>query len=301
MKRQHGLLLLPVALALSVMGALAYAMTRGAADDASAVDAQYELDATRYLAEAGVRLAKWQNEKINCDSDRRFVDVRLPGVAGTMTADSITIKKKDELDITVTARSARGTVSTITREKMMFYDRTQQYDMVLDDDDDFRDTWINSNAPATSYGDSSDMVATDGGAHPLLSVDLNNLPPKSRVTKATLWLYLSSSNSVQTVRELAVHAVSRSWSEGTATWNSPWNTSPGGSYEVRPEWVTTIAGTNRFYRWDIGPLMRRWQGGELANFGMLFKPLGLNDARFNSTKANNNEPRMDISYHKRCD
>lgn len=299
MKHQQGLLLLPVALALSIMGALAYAMTRGAADDASAVDAQYELEATRYLAEAGLRLAKWQNEKINCDSNRRFVDVRLPGVAGTVTANSITIKK-EEFTATVTAKSPRGTVSTITRDKMMFYDRTQQYDTVLPDSA-FKDTTISSIFPNASFGNLSWLEASDGRAHPLLSVSLSSFPSKARVTKATLWLYLNSSNSVQTVRELAVHAVTRGWTDGSATWNSPWNTSPGGSYEMQPESVTAIAGTNRFYRWDIGPLMRRWHSGELANFGMLFKPLGLNDTRFNSIDANNNEPRVDVSYHLRCD
>ncbi|VXC28433.1 DNRLRE domain-containing protein [Massilia sp. 9I] len=299
MKRQHGLLLLPVALALSVMGALAYAMTRGGADDASAVDAQYDIEATRYLAEAGLRLAKWQNEKINCDSERRFSNVRLPGVAGTASVDDITVKK-DEFKATVTATSARGTVSSITRDKMVFYDRTRQYDTVLPDSE-FRDTWINSDAPASSNGGGDHFLeATDGKAHPLLSVSLSSLPNDSRVTKATLWLYLNSSNSVQTVRELAVHAVTRGWADGSATWNSPWTTSPGGSYESRPEFTTAIAGTNRFYRWDIGPLVRRWRSGELANFGVLFKPRGLNESRFNSINAINNGPRMDVSYHLRC-
>ncbi len=298
MKRQHGLLLLPVALALSVMGALAYAMTRGGADDASAVDAQYDIEATRYLAEAGLRLAKWQNEKINCDSDRRFTNVRLPGVAGAVSADSIAIKK-DEFTAAVTATSTRGTVSSITRDKMVFYDRTRQYDKVLQDSD-IKDTWISADEPDTSKGSNAFLVATDGRAHPLLSVSLSDLPNDSRVTKATLWLYLGSSNSVQTVRELAVHAVTRAWTDGSANWNSPWNTSPGGMYEARPEFTTAVAGTNRFYRWDIGPLMRRWQSGELANSGMLFKPLGLNAASFNSANNTNNRPRVDVSYHQRC-
>ncbi|MCC2954873.1 DNRLRE domain-containing protein [Massilia sp. IC2-477] len=299
MKRERGLLLLPVALALSVMGMLAYAMARGSADEVAAIDAEYDVEATRYLAEAGLRLAKWQNERVGCGNPKAFGTVRLKGVPGELRAIDVELDK-GEFEATVRAESPRGTVSTVTLDKMPFYDRTQQYDTVLPNSA-FRDTTISSVSPNAPDNTPESLEATDAKAHFLLSVALESFPTKARVTKATLWLYLDSSNSVQTVRELAAHAVTRAWTEGTATWNSPWNTSPGGSYEARPEAVTAIAGTNRFYRWDIGPLVRRWHGGALANFGMLFKPSGLNRAIFRSREAGNNRPRMDVSYNLRCD
>lgn len=298
MKREKGLLLLPVALALSIMGALAYAMTRGGAHDATAVDAQYDAEVARYLAEAGLRLAKWQNEKIGCDSERRFAGARLPGVAGSVSVDAIRTDK-EKFSATVTATSARGAVGTLARSNMMFYDRARQYDTTLPNSA-FKDTYISSVSPNTSYGSGGTLEASDGKAHILLSVSLSSLPNNARPTKAALWLYLDDSDSVQVVRELAAHAVTRAWSDGSATWTAPWNTTPGGSYEARPEFTATIGGAKTWYRWDVGPLTRRWADNKVGNFGMLFKPLGLNTARFNSIDAGNNRPRMDVSYHLRC-
>jgi len=295
MKRQHGLLLLPVAIALAVMGALAYSMTRGGAADAGAVDAQYDVEATRYLAEAGLRLAKWQNEKKGCKSELRFTNVRLPGVAGAMSVSTLEVDK-EKFKATVTATSDRGTVSSLSGDKMMFFDRSDEDDTTLKP----KDTYISSISPNESYNNSGSLAATDGKAHILVSMPLGEIPNDARATKATLWMFLSSSNSVQTVRGLAAHAVTRGWSDGSATWNSPWNTSPGGSYDPRPETFTPIAGAGEWYKWELGPLVRRWESGAQNNFGVLLKPTGLNGAIFNSVDAGIRKLYVDVSYHLRC-
>lgn len=295
MKRQHGLLLLPVALALSVMGALAYAMTRGAADDASAVDAQYDLEATRYLAEAGLRLAKWQNEKLGCDRREKFTAVQLPGGAGTVTVNSITVKK-EQFAATVTAESPRGALITMSRDEMMFFDRSHEDDLEAE----VKDTYISSNNPFTAYGSSDELEATDGKAHILVSIPLDKIPKNARVSRTILSMYLRSSNSVQSVRELAVHAVTRNWSYDSATWVYPWIFSPGGSYNPQSETVVPIGGINQRYEWKIGALVRRWDNGTQENFGVLLKPRGLNGARFNSVNAGQNKLSVDIYFHRRC-
>lgn len=294
--RQRGLLLLPVAIALAIMGALAYSMARAGAYDVAAVDAQYRLEAARYLAEGGLRLAKWQNEMIAGCHTRRFSRVRLPGVAGEMSVESLTVRKNEYTAI-VTA-TADGAVSRQTRNKMAFYDRTRLYSMTLPDSE-FKDTYISSMEPGKSNGNSSTLEATDDKTHILVGVSLSKVPKDAWVTRATFWLYLNGSSSVQTVRQLAAHAVTRPWTDGSATWNSPWNTTPGGSYETRPEAVTALGG-NGWYGWEIGALMQRWRSEALANNGMLFKPQGLNKASFNSENAGNNRPRMDVSYQLRC-
>ena len=46
--------------------------------------------------------------------------------------------------------------------------------------------------------------------------------------------------------------------------------------------------------------MRRWRSGALANNGILFKPSGLNEARFDSVNGSS-EPRVDVEYQRRCD
>ena len=295
MKRQQGLLLLPVALALSIMGALAYAMTRGTADDASAVDAQYDLEATRYLAEAGLRLTKWQNEKRGCDSRAKFTDIELPVGAGRLTVTDLMVKKEG-FAATVTARSPRGAVSSVSGDKMMFFDRSDEEDVTLE----VTDTYISSNNPFTSYGGSGELEATDGKAHILVNIKPEKIPKDTRMTRTVLSMYLRSSNSVQSVRELAVHAVTRTWSHDSAIWVYPWVFSPGGSYDPQPERVVPIAGTGSRYEWDIAPLVRRWENGTQENFGVLLKPRGLNGARFNSEGTGPNELRVKAYFHRRC-
>jgi type II secretory pathway component PulK len=63
MKRQRGLVLLPMTLALALVAVVAYGMTRDGAMNVSAVDAQFDTERARYLAEAGVNLVKWRNQQ----------------------------------------------------------------------------------------------------------------------------------------------------------------------------------------------------------------------------------------------
>ena len=60
MTPQRGLVLLPVTLVLAIVGTLAYVMTRDGTMNVSTIDAQYETDRMRYLAEAGVNLLKFR-------------------------------------------------------------------------------------------------------------------------------------------------------------------------------------------------------------------------------------------------
>lgn len=297
--RQDGMLLLPVVIVLSIMGALAYGMTRQGSVGMSAVDAQYDMEVTRYLAEAGLRLAKWQNEKIGCGSTQRFANVQIPGVAGSVNIDGPIVLDHEKFMVSVTATSARGSVSSVSRDKMMFFDRARRYPMTLPASA-LKDTYISSLFPTSSYGSSNFLEATDNKEHMLVNVSVASIPTHARVMSAGLSLYMFNSTSVQTERKLAVHAVTRAWSDGSATWNSPWSTSPGGSIEAQPLDTVAVPSLGR-YTWNIASLMRRWDSGALGNYGVLFKPVGLNEARFYSINSAVQPPRLDIEYNLRCD
>lgn len=293
---QRGMLLLPVALALAIIGALAYSMTREGATSVAAVDDQYDIEVARYLAEAGLRLAKWQNEKLGCSSKVRFNTVSLPG--GSVVADSVQVKKS-EIDIVVTATSTvrsagrAGAVSRIDRKKMMFFDRSATLRSSLDEDDG-EDTFIRIGS--AKQGDANFLEATDGSAHPLLKFTLN-LPDNARIYKAELSLYQYDTQSVQVERALALHPLTRFWTKD-ATWSGSFS-SDGGDFETQPAATTAIAGNGR-YTWQIRALAARWAADKNSNYGVLLKPLGLNQARFYSLNNASQKPGLVIDYHARC-
>ena len=290
------MLLLPVAIALAITGALAYTMTREGAISVSAVDDQYDIEVARYLAEGGVRLAKWQSEKRGCNNPARFATVALPG--GSVVANSVTVNG-GEIDIVVTATSTAravargGAVNRLERKKLAFFDRKTP-DRVSLDDNDGEDTFVRIGSG--KQGDANYLEATDGKSHPLLKFSLG-LADNVRIVKAELSLYQYYSNSVQVERALAVHPVTRNWNKD-ATWTSSF-ASAGGDYEANPAATVAIAANGR-YTWQITPLVARWVVDKGRNYGVLFKPLGLNEARFYSLNNAFQKPGLVIDYNKRC-
>lgn len=292
--RQRGMLLLPVTIAMAVIGALAYSMTREGAMGVSAIDRQYDLESARYLAEAGVRLAKWQNEKQGCSSSRKFTDVSLPGVAGTVTAANIRVKNGD-IDVTVVSSTPLGAASTLQRTNLGFYDRTALRQLTIPASDG-KDTFIRSGSGNQASADF--LEATDNRAHPLVEFSLNDLPDDAMIASAELSMYHYDTKSVQVVRSLAAHAVTRDARYDDATWTFPW-TNAGGDYDPVAAASTAIAGNGR-YAWRIDALARRWLSKAQPNYGVLFKPLGLNEARFYSLNNAAERPRLAVQYYARC-
>lgn len=295
-RRQRGMLLLPVAIVLAITGALAYTMTREGAMSVAGVDRQYDLEAARYLAEAGLRLAKWQNEKRGCGSEVAFDGVTLPGVAGAVRATDVAADGAD-IDIDVVATGPLGSVSSASRRNLQRFDRSavQQLILAASDGDD---TYIQSGS--ATQGSSPVLQATDNASYPLIRYSLGKVPSRSRIARAELSLYQFTSSSVQVERSISVHAVTRDWKKDDATWIFPW-TSPGGDYQPALEATASIVGNSGRYAWRIDSLVRQWWGGALVNHGVLLKPSGLNGANFYSFENTSSEkPRLMIDYYLRC-
>lgn len=288
------MLLLPVAVALAVMGALAYTMTRQGAMSVAEVDRQYDLEAARYLAEAGLRLVKWRNEKEGCASAEAFTSLSLPGMGGTVSITELLVAG-GEMTMTATARAPLGSESTAQRRKLKMYERKTLYRMTVPDADG-KDIFIRSGSSA--QGGTATMEATDGTAYPLIRYSLSKLESQSRVVKAELSLYESVPGSATGMRTLALHRLTRDWKDNDATWTFPW-TSPGGDYLAAPD-ASAALGTNRRYAWRIDTLVRRWIDGGAPNFGVLLKPSGMNGARLNSLENASERPRLVIDYYMRC-
>jgi len=299
--RQGGILLLPVALTLALLGTLAYALTSEGSMSAADIDAKYEIEAARYLATGAVNLARWQNERISCNSAQKFTSLKLGN--GTITADEVSLEGKSTLNISVTAKVG-STARSIVDAKSTRYDRSKADSTDLIIPSGGNDSSIKRNAG--SLATDQYLQTTEGSSHAVLKFDMPPEPKELKdglVVSARLTLTHASSNT-QAPRSLGVHRVTSNWGPG-ATWSSPWNTE-GGDYLATPLWTVPIDGNsnaNVDYTWRIDALVQGWLDGTIPKRGLLLKPIGPLDAKFYSLDAPNAvavKPRLVVRFYPRC-
>lgn len=295
---QRGLLLLPVALTLALVGAVAYELSRDGSMSVSEVDAKYDIEAARYLAKAGVSLARWRNEKIGCSSTKQFTDLTLAGVPGaTLTASRVEVDG-NAWKISVTANTGR-TSRSVVDYRATRYSRAKAADTppivpAGDSDTTIKDKPGNmANVPT--------LEPLEGKSYALINFD--NLPNEldnALIVSAQLTLTHLSSNT-QGPRALGVHRVTTKWGSN-ANWSDPWS-SDGGDYVQKPVWTVPINGSSTSlvdYTWRIDPLVDGWVNGTIPKQGVLFKPIGPLDAKFYSLDSTTNKPKLVVRYYPRC-
>ncbi len=143
------------------------------------------------------------------------------------------------------------------------------------------DTSISIHRPDTAAGADENLRAIgreDGTERVLVRFDLEgDIPTGSRIRSARLSLFAWSRRTLFGLR-VSAYGVLRPWDEGTATWNhasagSLW-ASPGCSAGGLDRDLDFLASrfvyfTNRFYDWDITPLVQRWVNDPGSNHGVL--------------------------------
>jgi hypothetical protein len=295
---QRGLLLLPVALTLALVGTLAYTLSRDGSMSVSEIDAKYDIEAARYLANAGVHLARWRNEKLGCSSTKRFTNLTLAGVPGaTITASEVSLDGR-YWKISVTASTGRSTRSVLDY-KAMRYSRAR-----ADSTQPIIPSGGNDSSVKNNPGNMANepyLETTEGKSYAFIKFD--NLPSEldnALIVGAQLKLMHASSNT-QGPRSLGVHRVTTKWDSGT-NWADEWAGLSGGHVQ-KPMWTVLINGSstaNVEYTWRIDPLVEGWVSGAFPKQGVLFKPIGPLDAKFYSLDANNFKPKLVVRYYPRC-
>ena len=299
---QRGILLLPVALTLAVVGLLAYTMTREGSMNVSAVDAQYDIEVARYLAASGVQVAKWRGSLDDCDDDEAaYRTLKLPG--GSVTVDSAR-KDKGMLDVSLTATTERKSVVALTR-KVQMIDLDDPKSATIIGAGDADTTIVKGGTANLAAADT--LIATEGSSHPLLLFKLTPELDRASIIQADLKVTKKSGNSNQPGRLLSVHRITREWTKN-ATWTSPrgdatpWTTAGGDYVETPAASVVIDPGSGAYngaYTLRIDTLAQVWAGSPASNYGLLLKPTSLANVSFISFNGGS-KPELSLRYYKRC-
>jgi len=298
MMRERGMVLLPVTLALAIVGTLAYAMTRDGVMNVSAVDAQFDVDNARYLAEGGINLLKWRNDRAACGTVLGFNGAITALDGGTLAATNVVLKGKNKLTATMTATTARGTVNQIVLDDphaLPVYDLTRKTEITIASQNS-TDTFIRDGGMVSSglpY-----LEVTEGSAHGLIAFGLASVPPDSKIVEATLRLFLGSNQSTQ-AGSLGIHRMVRAWPFLGMSWSVGW-TNKGGDFAPQPSATIANVLPLTWYTARIDGLVANWVSQPPTNLGLLLKPTGLLTARFNSFEAGSNPPQIFLRYYPLC-
>lgn len=295
---QRGMVLLPVTLALAVVGILAYAMTRDGVMTASAVDTHYDIDNARYLAEAGVNLVKWRNEQRGCGSDLGFTAPVTDVEGGTIVVNTADVtSKKKGLSMIVTATTPRGAVNRAVIDDahaVPVYELAKKVEVTIAAQNG---TDISIRSDTMLMPSSAKLLeVSDGKAHGLVKFGLNSVPSDALVIHADLLLFQASSQSTQ-AGSLALHRIARDWNT-LVNWTNNWTTA-GGDFAPVPAATLPISGNGQ-YTVAMTPLVATWVSAPAINYGMVLKPNGLTEARFSSFEASSNPPRLFLRYYPLC-
>jgi hypothetical protein len=161
------------------------------------------------------------------------------------------------------------------------------------------DTYIDENLPTANYGsDPTFRVRPNNNSERrgLVRFDLSAIPANAIITSADLYLYETRAIPGQTTY---LYRVTRTWSEASVTWNSPWTTH-GGDFDksiafasFRPNHI------NCMVTLDLTDLVQRWVSGTYPNYGVLLYSTGPNRSIVYVSKENlilEQRPRLNVSY-----
>lgn len=291
-------MLLPVVLAVAIVGALAFTMARDGSMGVAAVEADYEIAKVRYLAEAGLTLAKWQNEQEGCGHrDRHPGAIALPG--GSVRIDAVT-KADHGVNASVTAtlapRHAGATPASLKLTRAyQLHNLGSKTEITLGDGRKSNDTFIQRDT-VYAFDTRSYVELSEGKSHGLVRIELEKIPKNIIVTKAELRLSFDSSGQRAAPRALDLYRATQNWDPKTVNWTSPW---PDGGAALEPVVATAEIKGSGTHGWRIDALAEAWANDTLPQHGLLLKPRGLTGVRFASFEGSSS-PELFLRYYPRC-
>lgn len=163
------------------------------------------------------------------------------------------------------------------------------------------DAYVSKYNPNSNFGSSYLCVRSwsSGPARTYIRFDLDNIPPGSKITSATLNLYMYDAPSSS--RKLWCHIVTSSWTETGITWNSQPPVSPTG---FSPVYTGTSNG--KWLLWDVKPSVQKFVAKDAssyqANYGWQISDGDegssiIEEAKFESRESSSNRPYLEVKYY----
>ncbi len=319
-KHARGYVLLPVALTLAVVAAVAFLLTQQGAFNAGSVLREQQKDTALYAAEAGLNHAKWTLNRLNCSgyTDISSTSLGAHSYTASVTDDSgAALTSGSPANISVTGTHANGASYSLERNGVKIYQFPTQQLFLQPDATAGKDTYFYEWKSTWNYGLSTefwvDNVFLDSEAHSLLQFDLSGLPANAVIQSATLELYQHSPSAKG--GDVSVHRVTGAWEEGIKTGGigaSSWTesapainwTNAGGDYDATAATTTSVAaGGVGWYQWDIKSLVQGWADASYPNQGLMLVPTTPNSsAYFRSSDYSTPllRPKLSITYACEC-
>ena len=229
-------------------------------------------------------------------------------------AESIPEEAKS-FDIELETREENGQLFVdLIPNRTWLQDEKRIYPIVIDPtvtrvqgNDLMTDTTLRSQFPSQVGGNDTELAvgrATYNIVRSLLKFDLSAISGASHVLSADLNLYLSSTNSNDSL-DITAHDVTKAWNENEANWlnsatNKSWNIA-GGDYNTIIEGTANNISTiptnveDGLVKWALFPLyVYRWLYDPSSNNGLLLK--STNEENINYKKFFSSESLVDTKY-----
>ena len=249
-------------------------LTEEAGTERTLIDHQAERDTLRYVTETALEHATWRLQQTTSCTD--FSDLTTTAFGDHSYAASVSPTAGSPIAITATGTLANGLALTRTRQAVPAYGVPTRSCCSLE----LRARTPTSRARrtmkiTTRENDWKLKASSESGKeyHLLLEFDLTSVPVGSAILSATLELNLFNAPVDPDV--IGIHRITRSWTEGGATWltydgNNDWD-SPGGDYD--PVQTSSFdTSTSGWRSADISTLVQRWVDSSQPNYGLALIP-----------------------------
>jgi Ice-binding-like len=303
-RRTRGFILLSVVLALTLVAAVAFLLSRSGGMNMSMAARGLQADSARYIAEAGLAQINYQTQNLSCTG---YADLPattdLPPTkfgADNFTA-TVTPKAGSPVNFSAIGTTVGGAAATLTRSNVTVSAALSPVSA--------GDTTLDSLNATNNYGANQALTLSyTNNNRALLKFDFSGIPSGARITSATLQLNKrdSSGSSVS----VSLYRVTTPWTEGTgaiatgATYKTSngsclWSAAGGGG-DYDPVATSSIV-ADKFVglkSWEATSLVQGWVDGSYANYGMILVPTSGGDGGdFISREANATlQPKLLVSY-----
>jgi hypothetical protein len=328
--RCAGFTLLPVVLAMSIVGAVAFLLNRDNGLNAHAITRQADMERARYAAEAGLQAANFAVQTAGCTGiyPTSATPLSNPNFGGASYSAYSTTASGSPLTL-VSIGSHNGASVTLTRANVYVY-QPRETRVVQPAPSAGQDTFIDTGQERNFGGDARVRLQT-GRYHPLLKIALSDLPAGSRVVPwydtanaklqpgAVLSLYQYDISAAFTgVVTLNAHPITQSWLAGTRTGGgnpngATWITydgvnawpAPGMGYGPTPLASTPYIHAISWVDWDLTNAVAAWLSGVYPNHGVWIVEAGGTIGNTSYVSSNDTaspalRPKLTLSVQQPC-